>query len=128
MSRLTWIEGDHGWRAEPYEIELAAPELWVGTRRLRNGRVRVEMTSGSLKALKSGIEKRETRRRNLRQALVYLAAFSLAAIAVAVAAAIGSALAPAVIVIFSCVGLIAVIKAVDCFVERSWESLRLHYQ
>jgi hypothetical protein len=128
VSRLTWIERDHGWRAGPYEIELAAPELWVCTRRLRNGRIKVETTSGSLKALKGSVEMRDARRRRLQQSLMYLGAFSLAMAVVAVAAAAGWALAPLLIVIFSSIGLLAVIKAVDCIVQRSWEAVRLHYQ
>lgn len=128
MSPLTWIERDHGWRAGPYEIELAAPELWVCTRRLRNGLVAVELTSGSLKALKGSVEKRHFRRRSVQRAILYGSAFLLAMVIVAVSAALEWALAPLLIVIFSCIGLVTVVKAVDCVAQRSWESIRLHYQ
>lgn len=128
VSRLTWVERDHGWRAGPYEIELAAPELWVCTRRLRHGLVKVELTSGSLTALKGSIENRDSRRRKLHQALRYLATFIVAMAVVAMAAAAGWPLTPWLVLIFSVTGLIAAFKALDCILERSWESLRLHYQ
>ena len=128
VSRLTWIEQDHGWRAGPYEIELAAPHLWVCTRRLRGGAVRVEATSGSLSALKTRVERRDHRRRSLRKGLIYLAVFLLS-VAIMVGAVVAeSSLAPLVLVVFSSLGLFAALKSVDCVISRSWESLRLHYQ
>ena len=93
VSRLTWIERDHGWRAGPYEIELAAPQLWVCTRRGRNGRVTVESTAGSLSALKTRIERLEKRRNGFRNSLMYLAAFvsSMAVVVLAVEAEVSEA-------------------------------------
>lgn len=128
MSRLTWVERDHGWRAGPYEIELAAPQLWVCTRRGRNGRVTVESTSGSLSALKKRIERLDKRRDSFRIALLYLAAFisSMAVVVFAVEAEVS--VAPMLVVGFSILGLWAASKAVDCVIRRSWESLNLDYQ
>lgn len=128
MSRLTWIERDHGWRAGPYEIELAAPQLWVCTRRLHNGRAKVEMTSGSLSALKTGVEKRDHRRRNLHRALLYLAGFILAMAFMFTAAVSGWASAPLLVVVFSSIGLFAVLRSLDLVTRRPWESIRHHYQ
>lgn len=125
MSRLRWIERGHGWRAGPYEIELAAPQLWVCTRRRRDGSVEVMLTSGSLSALKKSVEKRDSRRRNLRRALGYLAVF-LVGMALAAGAAITQW--PLFVLVFSSVAVFAGLKTVDCLVQRSWESLRLHYQ
>lgn len=128
MSRLTWIERDHGWRAGAYEIELVAPQLWVCTRRGRNGSVTVEATSGSLSALQARIEKLDRRRTNLRLSLVYLAVFLLSMAVVVFAASTGLSASPLLVVLFSTVGLSAALKAVDCVILRSWESVNLNYQ
>lgn len=128
VSRLTWIETDYGWRAGPYEIELAAPQLWVCTRRGRNGRVTVESTSGSLSALKTRMERLVKRRNGFRSSLVYAATFlaSMTVVVLAVEAEVSAA--PMLVVGFSILGLWAALKAVDCAIRRSWESLKLNYQ
>jgi hypothetical protein len=128
VSRLTWIERNHGWRAGPYEIELAAPNLWVCTRRGRGERVVVEETSGSLSALKTRMDRLEYRRSSLRRSILYLAAFFLSMAIVGIAAAGNSSVAPMLVFVFSIVGLWAAIKSVDCVILRSWESLNLNYQ
>jgi hypothetical protein len=128
VNRLTWIDRGHGWRAGPYEIELAAPELWVCTRRVGHERVKVESTSGSLKALKGTIEMRHIRRQNLRQAIGYVIAFLCSIVFLGFALVSQWAIAPLLVVVFASVGLFAALKAVDCVIRRSWESLRLHYQ
>jgi hypothetical protein len=126
VSRLTWIEETHGWRAGPYEIEFAAPQLWVCTRSRRGGDVIVEMTSGSLAALKARVERVEFRRRRAQRALRYMAAFVLAIVVISVAAVIASPLTPLLVVVFSSVGLFSILKAVDCVISRSWESVHLY--
>lgn len=128
MSRLTWVERDHGWRAGPYEIELAAPQLWVCTRHLRSGRAKVEMTSGSLSALQASIGERHRRRTQTRRSFVYLALFVASLLIAGVATLSGWTVAPLMVLVFSAVGLFAALKTLDCVVSRSWESLRLHYQ
>lgn len=128
VSRLTWKERDHGWRAGPYEIELAAPRLWVCTRRLRNGAVRIERTSGSLRALKASIEAHDFRRERERRSLLCLSVLLASMALVAIAMAGSWPLAPLFVIVFSAVGLFAALKGIDCLVQRSWESLRLHYQ
>ncbi len=128
MSALTWVERDHGWRAGPYEIELVAPQLWVCTRRLRNGQIRVEMTSGSLSALQASIGERHRRRAQIRRSIAYLVVFVLSLLIPGVATMFGWRVAPLLVLVFSAVGLFAALKTVDCVVSRSWESLRLHYQ
>ena len=128
VSRLTWIERDHGWRAGPYEIELAAPLLWVCTRRSRHGRITVESTSGSLTTLKTRIEGVESRRASVRRALAYLMAFVLSMFAVAVVVAAKVSLAPMLVVGFSVLGIWAALRGLDCVIRRSWESLNFNYQ
>ena len=128
VSRLTWIERDHGWRAGPYEIELAAPQLWVCTRRDRTGGVTVVSTAGSLSALKTRTEKLDQRKSSLRSALMYLAAALLSMTVVFLAVEADASVAPVLVVGFSILCIWAVLKAVDCVIRRSWESLNLNYQ
>lgn len=128
VSRLTWVERDHGWRAGPYEIELAARQLWVCTRRLGSGAVTVEMTSGSLSALKARVERMEFRRRCGRGSLLYLGGFLLSILLSAVALASSGPLTTLFVILFTSVGIFSVLKAVDCVISRSWESLRLDHQ
>lgn len=126
MSRLTWVELDNGWRAGRYEIELAAPQLWVCTRRLRNGVVKVESTSGSLSALQASAGERHRRRIQTRRSFAYLALFVASLFIAGVATTLVGA--PLLVLVSSSVGLFAALKTVDCVVSRSWESLRVHYQ
>jgi len=128
VSHLTWIQIDHGWRAGPYEIELVAPQLWVCTRRKRTAQVTVECTSGSLSAIKTSIERLDKRRSSLRSALVYLAAFLISMIVVVLGVEARGSVAPMLVVGFSILGVWAALKAVDCVIRRSWESLNLNYQ
>ena len=88
----------------------------------------VESTAGSLSALKSRIERLENRRNGFRNSLIYLAAFvsSMAVVGLAVEAEVS--VAPMLVVGFSILGLWAALKAVDCVIRRSWESLKLNYQ
>lgn len=128
MSRLTWVERDHGWRAGPYEIELAAPQLWVCTRRRRDGSLTVELTSGSLNALKARIERMEHRRSCTRRSLLYLAAFLSSMLVISIAVVAAGPLTPLLVIGFTSIGLYSALKAVDCVIRRSWESLRFDYQ
>jgi hypothetical protein len=128
VSHLRWIERDHGWRAGPYEIELVAPQLWVCTRRKRTARVTVECTSGSLSAIKTRIERLDKRRSSLRSALIYLTAFLVSMIVVVLGVEASGSVAPMLVVGFSILGLWAALRAVDCVIRRSWESLNLNYQ
>ena len=128
VSRLTWIERDRRWRAGPYEIELAAPQLWVCTRRGRSGLATVEATSGSLAALKARIEKLEYRRSKRRSSVAYLAVFLLSIGVVVAAATANLSIAPLLAMVFSTVALWAILKSLDCVIRRSWESLNLTYQ
>lgn len=128
MGRLSWIEDIDGWHAGPYHIELAASQLWVCTRRLNNGDVIVEETSGSLRALKGSVERMEKRRGDARRALGYTVSFLLALALPAMSAATGSSLTPLLILLCSGLALFSILKAVDCVIARSWEALPLNYQ
>jgi len=128
VSRLTWVERGHGWRAGQYEIELAAPQLWVCSRRRSDGGAIVELTSGSLSALKARVELMDHRRRCLRRSLLHLAAFVASLMGAVLVATIEAAVVPALAIALAITGLWSALKAVDCVIRRSWESLHLTYQ
>lgn len=74
MKRPEWIETRHGWRWDPYQIELLAPGFWVLTRRLDYSRwASVIASGGSLKAMRRRAWRFETTRWNRRRLLSYLA-------------------------------------------------------
>lgn len=91
MARLSWIQTREGWRSGRYQIELAAPHLWVLSRVPRRGSlspiepVTVLRTGGSLRELKHAADALEARRVKARRLLIHLASVAvLAGIAVAV--------------------------------------------
>jgi hypothetical protein len=130
MTRLDWIPHQDGWRAGRYQIELAAPGLWVCSRRQvsRPDRPTIEMTSGSLSALKARVDKLESRRRNNRRFALYLLATVLAAVGVALGANWSAGAGSLVVLGFSLAGIVCFIRAIDAIVKRSWEALNLTYQ
>jgi hypothetical protein len=130
MSRLNWMKRSHGWHAGPYQIELAAPGLWVCSRKGRDhGDVpTIVMTSGSLRALKARVERADVRRRLVHRSWRYLAALVLSLTVVAFASVSSNDVAPALIFVFSALALFFGLRAVDGFIKRSWESLSLDYQ
>lgn len=130
MSRLNWTQRGDGWHAGRYHIELAAPGLWVCSRRpSRPGDLpTIEMTSGSLQALKTRIERLEGRRRLSRRSAGYGIAFALSVLGTWLSMNWGHAVAPAGIVIFSLLGAVFALRAIDGVIERSWEALNLNYQ
>ena len=130
MTRLDWIRSEGGWRAGRYHIELAAPGLWVCTRGhpSRPDRSTIEMTSGSLSALKARVERLEGRRRHNRRFAIYILAAVLAMLGVGVGASWNADAASVVVLVFSLAGIVCFIRAIDAIVQRSWESLSLTYQ
>lgn len=128
MSRLTWIERDHGWRAGPYEIELVAPQLWVCSRRRRDGTAVVEFTGGSLAALKERVEVTSRKREDVRRISLNLGVFVVGVGGAAYVAGAGVPNAPLFVVGLSIVALVSAIRAIDRVVARSWESLSATYQ
>jgi hypothetical protein len=88
----------------------------------------VEATSGSLSALKTRMDRLESRRSSVRLSFLYLAAFLLSMTIVGIAAAGSLSAAPILVFVFSTVGVWAGLKSVDCVIRRSWEALNLNYQ
>jgi hypothetical protein len=130
MTRLDWIRTEDGWRAGRYQIELAAPGLWVCSRRhpSRPDRSTIEMTSGSLSTLKARVEKLEGRRRHNRRFALYLLASLFAMLGVGLGASWNADAASLVVLVFSLAGVVCFIRAIDAIVQRSWEALSLTYQ
>ena len=130
MIRLDWTRSESGWRAGRYHIELAAPGLWVCSRTqpYRPDRSTIEMTSGSLSALKAGVEKLESRRRDNRRCGMYMIATLLAVFGVALGANSTADAASLLVVGFSLAGVLFLIRAIDAVIQRSWEALNLTYQ
>lgn len=78
MGRLSWIETLDGWISGRYQIELAAPRLWVLSRRPEappgSGPIPSELirTGGSLQEMKRVAEEVERRRRSRRRLQLHL--------------------------------------------------------
>jgi len=128
VSRLTWSERGDGWRAGPYEIELAAPHLWVCTRRRRKGAAVIELTGGSLSSVKERVERLDRRRHDRHRLSIYLLLFTVSLTLVAIASGWASPPGPIVVIALSILAVCAALKAIDCVIRRSWESLSANYQ
>jgi len=129
MSRLNWMKRRNGWYAGEYQIELAAPGLWVCSRRRGGEDVpTILMTSGSLRALKARVERAEIRRQYAVRSWRYVAALVLSSGIVAVASTSSHDVAPILVFVFSVIGLFCALRALDGVIKRSWESLNLNYQ
>lgn len=128
MSRLTWIERDHGWRAGPYQIELVAPHLWVCSRRRRDGTDLVEFTGGSLSAMKDRVESMSRRRADIHRLTAHSCVFVLSVVGAAFFAGAGISVGPFLVVGLSMVAVFSAIRAIDCVITRSWESVSSTYQ
>lgn len=134
MSRLVWTETLDGWQCGRYQIELAAPLLWVLSRRHRreecNGLATWEMvhTAGSLRELKrlaGEMERRRERRRNLltHVALMVL----LVGLAVMAAVLDWVLVVPAVLSLFV-IALRLLVIWIDGAIGNPWTVLSEHCQ
>lgn len=130
MSWLNWTKRRHGWHAGPYQIELAAPGLWVCSRKGSDhgGLPTIVMTSGSLRALKARVERTEVNRRLTRRSWQYVVALVLSLTVVAFASFSSGYMAPALVFVFSVLAAFFALRAIDGVVKRSWEALNLNYQ
>ncbi|GEM_PF-2001943 len=135
MGRLAWIETLDGWIAGRYQIELAAPQLWVLSRRPNQapatGLVSSEVvrTGGSLQEMKRIADQMERQRRARRRLRVHLAA-TLFLTAVAV---VGSSLGSIGVFVFGLVGLfITALRTLVIWIDHStgspWSLVSDSYQ
>jgi hypothetical protein len=135
MSRLTWIETLDGWMSGRYQIELAAPRLWVLSRRPKTTHdttrplpAKLVSTAGSLRELKHQAGVIERRRMGRKRLLTHL----LAAIVLTTAAFFGSAFGwdltiPALLAIFG-IALRTLVMWVDHVTGSAWSVVSDNYQ
>ena len=134
MSRLVWTESRNGWQSGRYRIELAAPQLWVLSRRPRRddggllSKSQVVRTAGSLRHLKRAAAELERRRERHRRLLTHLA-MAIALIGVAVTSdLLGWGLViPAVVGVFA-ISLRILVIWVEGATGSAWAVLSDHYQ
>jgi CHASE2 domain-containing sensor protein len=134
MGRLVWTETLYGWHSDRYTIELAAPQLWVLSRRPRRGEVTpigtwsVIGTAGSLRELKAAAAELERRRNRRRVLLIHLAiVVTLACLAVIAAALDWALVIPAVIAVVA-LSLRALVMWIESVTGNAWSGLSQHYQ
>lgn len=134
MGRLVWTETLYGWQSDRYAIELAAPQLWVLSRRPKRGEHKpigtwsVIGTAGSLRELKAAAAELEGRRDRRGVLLIHLAiVLTLSGLAVAAAAFDWALLIPAVIAVFA-LSLRALAMWIESVTGGAWSVLSQHYQ
>ena len=134
MGRLVWTETLYGWQSDRYTIELAAPQLWVLSRRPKRGEdtaigtSSVIGTAGSLAELKAAAAETERRRDRRRVLLIHLAiVVTLSCLAVTAAALDWALLIPAVIAVVA-LSLRALVMWIESVTGNAWSVLSEHYQ
>jgi len=134
MGRPVWTETRDGWQSGRYLIELAAPQLWVLSRRPKRDEGapidtwQVIRTAGSLRALERAAAELDRRRERRRGLIIHLVIILVMAGIAATAAMLDSALAiPAVIVVFA-IALKTLVVWVETATGNAWSVLSEHYQ
>jgi hypothetical protein len=134
MGRPIWTETRDGWQSGRYLIELAAPQLWVLSRRpKRDGSAPIDSwqvirTGGSLRALKRAAAELERRRERRRGLIIHVVIMLVMAGIAAAAAMLDWALAiPAVIGVFA-IALKTLVVWVETATGNAWSVLSEHYQ
>ncbi|HVR79957.1 MAG TPA: hypothetical protein VMS99_16385 [Acidimicrobiia bacterium] len=135
MRHLTWIETLDGWISGRYQIELAAPRLWVLSRRpkttddtTRPLPAKLVSTAGSLRELKHLAGEIDRRRQGRKRLLTHL----LAAFVLTTAAFFGSAIGwdltiPAFVAVFG-ITLRTLVMWVDHVTGCAWSVVSDNYQ
>ena len=135
MHHLTWSETLNGWMSGRYQIELAAPRLWVLSRRpkttddtTRPLPAKLVGTAGSLRELKHLAGEIERRRRGRRRLLTHL----LAAIVLTTVTFFGSAhgwdlTIPALVAVLV-IALRTLVMWVDHVTGSAWSVVSDNYQ
>ncbi|HSK06954.1 MAG TPA: hypothetical protein VK990_05490 [Acidimicrobiia bacterium] len=135
MGRLVWTETLYGWQSDRYTIELAAPLLWVLSRRPKRaeqtmiGVWHVIGTAGSLRELKAAAAEMEARRDLRRVLLTHL----VIVVTLSCLAVTGAALDRAVLLIPALIAVVALslralVMWVDSVTGSAWSVLSQHYQ
>ena len=134
MSRLVWTETRDGWQSGRYLIELAAPQLWVLSRRPKRGDDapmnywEVVRTAGSLRQLKSAASELERHRSRRRGLLIHVAAMVILAVVAVAAYVLDSVLVvPALVAVFA-LFLRTLVIAIETATGNAWSVISQHYQ
>jgi hypothetical protein len=134
MGRLVWIETVYGWQSDRYTIELAAPQLWVLSRRPKRAEDTPVAswsligTAGSLRELKAVAAESEGRRDRRRVLLIHFAiVVTLSCLAVTAAALGWALLIPAVIAVVA-QSLRALVMWIESVTGSAWSVLPQNYQ
>ncbi|HSJ84025.1 MAG TPA: hypothetical protein VLA91_09440 [Acidimicrobiia bacterium] len=134
MSRLVWTETRDGWQSGRYLIELAAPQLWVLSRRPKRGDDapmdywEVVRTAGSLRQLKSVASEMERHRNRRRGLLIHVAAMLfLAVVAIAAYLLDWVLVVPAVAGVFA-LFLRTLVIWIEAATGNAWSVISEHYQ
>jgi hypothetical protein len=134
MSRLVWTETRDGWQSGRYLIELAAPQLWVLSRRPKRGDDapmnywEVVRTAGSLRQLKSAASEMERHRNRRRGLLIHAAAMLILAVVAIAAYVLDSVLVvPAVVGVFA-LFLRTLVIWIEAATGNAWSVISQHYQ
>ena len=86
------------------------------------------MTGGSLSSMKDQVERLDGRRREHRRFIIHLTRFTIMLSLVALAASWSSPPGPILVIGLSILAVRAAMKAIDCVLRRSWESVSSIYQ
>lgn len=78
--------------------------------------------------MKEQIERLARRRHDLRRFSIYLSLFAVSLALVALAAGWASPPGPVLVIALSILAVRAALKAIDCVLRRSWESVSSNYQ
>ena len=134
MGRLVWTETLYGWQRDRYTIELAAPQLWVLSRRPKRAEDTPVAswsligTAGSLRELKAVAAESEGRRDRRRVLLIHLAiVVTMSCLAVTAAALDWALLIPAVIAVVG-LSLRALVMWIETVTGNAWSVLPQNYQ
>ncbi|MGA7272744.1 MAG: hypothetical protein WB239_16855 [Acidimicrobiia bacterium] len=101
MKRLQWMQTEHGWRCDAYQIELLAPGFWVLSQHSgRSPWPEVIASGGSLKGLKRRAWRLEARLRGRRRLVSYLAWLAASVILAAAVHGIQTLFVMAIVVVF----------------------------
>lgn len=86
------------------------------------------MTGGSLSSMKERVESLDRRRHDLRRFVIHASLFASTLALVALVAGWASPPGPILVIALSILALRAALKAIDCVLRRSWESVSSNYQ
>jgi len=88
----------------------------------------IELTGGSLSSMKERVERLNRRRHDRHRLSIYLSLFTVSLTLAAMASGWAAPPGPIVVIALSILAVRAALKAIDCVLRRSWESLSSNYQ